>query len=267
MDKGLRANARISMFAACAALTAMPAAAWARFGDHPLHTGSSGHDVRVLQSWLDKMGFSTGIDGQFGRHTRWSLRRFEQARKLHVDGVLSRSDADAMRKAMSAHYAFAGDDPNAGGVPPTKGAPSEGTAPGEKAVIASDGLHAVAPADAPQEVKDAIDAANDIVGKPYKYGGGHGSWRDSGYDCSGTVSYALHGAGLLKRPMSSGEFSGWGVGGKGSWITVYYNGGHAYAVIAGLRLDTSGDASGSGPRWHKNMTSSSGYSTAHYNGL
>jgi cell wall-associated NlpC family hydrolase len=256
MDKGLRARARISIAVAVAACAAMPATAFARFGDQTLETGSSGHDVRVLQSWLDKMGFTTGVDGQFGRHTRWSLRRFEQAQGLPVNGILSRSDAATMRRAMHAHYSYAGDAP-----------PTTEVGSGDNATMSSDGLHAVAPSDAPQEVKDAIAAANEIVGKPYKYGGGHGQWNDSGYDCSGTVSYALHGAGLLKRPMSSGEFGGWGVSGEGNWISVYWNGGHAYAVIAGLRLDTSGDQHGSGPRWHTDARSGSGYSVNHWRGL
>src|SRR5437764_12312410 len=114
MDMGLRARARISAMVAVAAIVAMPAAAFARFGDHALSTGSTGHDVRVLQSWLDKMGFTTGIDGQFGRHTRWSLRRFEQAQGLPVNGILSPPDAAVMRHAMDAHYSYAGDGPPGG---------------------------------------------------------------------------------------------------------------------------------------------------------
>jgi cell wall-associated NlpC family hydrolase len=233
----------------------MPAAAFAHFGDHTLSTGSTGHDVKVLQSWLNHMGFNTSVDGNFGRNTRWNVRRFEQAKHLPVNGVLTPSDAAVMRRAMAAHYSYTAEAP-----------PTTEVGPGSQATMSSDGLHAVAPSDAPQEVQDAIAAANRIVGKPYKYGGGHGQWEDSGYDCSGTVSYALHGAGLLKRPMSSGEFGGWGVAGKGSWMTVYYNGGHAYAVIAGLRLDTSGSG-GRGPRWHTDMRSGSGYSTTHWRGL
>ncbi|MEA2183554.1 MAG: hypothetical protein QOF69_2739, partial [Solirubrobacteraceae bacterium] len=158
--------------------------------------------------------------------------------------------------SMAAHYSFAGDEP-----PTTPEVPPTG-----KARLASDGLHAVPPADAPEEVQAAIAAANKIVGKPYKYGGGHGNWEDSGYDCSGTVSYALHGAGLLKTPMSSGEFGGWGVSGEGNWMSVYYNSGHAYAVIAGLRLDTSGSG-GKGPRWHTDQRSGSGYDVTHWRGL
>ncbi len=252
-----RVYARISSTAVVVALIVMPTTAFAAFGDRTLSTGATGHDVRVLQSWLDKMGFHTGIDGAFGRNTRWNLRRFEQAKGLRVNGVLSRSDARVMRGAMSAHYSYAGDDP---------GQNETETAPGGKATVSSDGLHAVAPSDAPAEVQEAIAAANKIVGKPYKYGGGHGSWEDSGYDCSGTVSYALHGAGLLRSPMSSGDFGGWGVSGKGSWMSVYYNGGHAYAIIAGLRLDTSGSG-GRGPRWHTDLRSGSGYNVRHWRGL
>ena len=259
MYKGLRACARTSIVVALAAMTVLPASAFAaRFGERTLRTGSSGHDVKVLQSWLSKMGFATSIDGSFGRNTRWNLRRFEQAKSLQIDGVLSPTDAQMMRRAMAAHYSYVPDQEPDG--------PSTETAPGAKATMASDGLHAVAPADAPTEVQGAIAAANKIVGKPYKYGGGHGSFEDSGYDCSGTVSYALHGAGLLSRPMSSGEFGGWGVSGKGNWISVYYNSGHAYAVIAGLRLDTSGTG-GRGPRWHTDMRSGDGYSVQHWRGL
>jgi peptidoglycan hydrolase-like protein with peptidoglycan-binding domain len=256
---GLRARARTSVLVAIAAASVLPASAYAaRFGERTLHTGSSGHDVKVLQSWLSHMGFRTSIDGHFGRNTRWNLRRFEQAKGLPINGILTSDDASAMRRAMAAHYSYVEDDDE-----PTT--PTQ-VAPGAKATMASDGLHAVAPADAPQQVKDAITAANEIVGKPYKYGGGHGSWNDSGYDCSGTVSYALHGAGLLSRPLSSGEFGSWGVSGRGSWISVYYNSGHAYALIAGLRLDTSGSG-GKGPRWHTDMRSTSGYAVTHWRGL
>jgi peptidoglycan hydrolase-like protein with peptidoglycan-binding domain len=253
-----RAYARLSSYVAVAALFVLPATAFAAFGEKTLSTGSHGHDVRVLQSWLDKMGFRTGVDGQFGRNTRWNLRRFEQARGLPVNGVLTPEDARLMRRAMASK--FKAHDEGQDDVP------SETTTPGAKARMASDGLHAVAPADAPQEIKDAIAAANKIVGKPYKYGGGHAQVEDSGYDCSGTVSYALRGAGLLKTPMSSGEFGGWGVSGKGSWLSVYYNSGHAYALIAGLRLDTSGSG-GKGPRWHTDLRSGSGYNVRHWRGL
>ncbi len=109
---------------------------------------------------------------------------------------------------------------------------------------------ALPPPDAPQAVKDVINNANSIVGRPYIWGGGHGSWYSHGYDCSGAVSFALFGGGMIPRPLTSGQLEGWGAPGPGKWITVYANAGHTFAEIAGLRWDTSGTESGSGPRWH-----------------
>ncbi|HEX5928013.1 MAG TPA: hypothetical protein VFY48_01325 [Solirubrobacterales bacterium] len=109
---------------------------------------------------------------------------------------------------------------------------------------------ALPPPDAPQTVKDVINNANLIVGRPYIWGGGHGSWYSHGYDCSGAVSFALFGGGLIPQPLTSGQLEGWGAPGPGKWITVYANAGHTFAEIAGLRWDTSGTESGSGPRWH-----------------
>ena len=106
---------------------------------------------------------------------------------------------------------------------------------------------AIAPAGAPPEVVAVIAAANEIVGKPYKYGGGHGDWEDSGYDCSGSESYALHGAGLVSRPLNSTEFMSWGEPGEGQWITSYANSGHSFLVVAGLRFDTGYNNRGQRP--------------------
>ena len=148
------------------------------------------------------------------------------------------------------------------------------TVPGAVAQLLPDGS-AAAPADAPSEVQQAIWAANKIQDKPYVYGGGHAEVEDNGYDCSGTVSYALHHAGLLETPLDSGSFMRWGESGKGQWITVYTNPGHAYAVIAGLRLDTSmatisrahkrqfKKATERGPRWRPTERSSRGYKKRH----
>src|SRR6476620_2500220 len=144
-------------------------------------------------------------------------------------------------------------------------APSEPVAPpppGSSATLLPDG-QAVAPADAPPAVQSVIAAANSIATTPYIWGGGHGSWDSAGYDCSGAVSFALHGGGLLDSPLDSTGLETWGVPGAGNWITVYANAGHAWAVIAGLRWDTSGDVSGSGPRWHTDMASTSGFIARH----
>jgi hypothetical protein len=130
------------------------------------------------------------------------------------------------------------------------------TTSGDKAKLRANGK-AIAPASAPRRVKQAIEAANAIDDKPYKYGGGHSSWRDSGYDCSGAVSYVLgpKGAGLIDSPMPSGSFTNWGSQGKGKWITTYANSGHMFVVIAGLRFDTSQPDDGrSGPGWSKDIS-------------
>ncbi len=138
-----------------------------------------------------------------------------------------------------------------GGVTSTTPKPAVTTAPPGKAILVNG--RAIPPADAPPAVKRVIAAANKIRTKPYIYGGGHARWWDAGYDCSGAVSFALRGAGLIDTPMPSGSLAGWGSAGKGRWITVYANGGHAYAIIAGLRWDTAGTTSGTGPRWHKSL--------------
>jgi cell wall-associated NlpC family hydrolase len=123
---------------------------------------------------------------------------------------------------------------------------------------------AAPPETAPAPVKAAIAAANLIRTRPYIWGGGHARWWMPGYDCSGAVSFALHGGGLITTPMDSGEMMGWGVPGKGRWITVYANAGHAFAVIDGIRWDTAGDeAAETGPRWHPEMVSTTGYVARH----
>jgi hypothetical protein len=161
-------------------------------------------------------------------------------------------------------------------VPPP---PENMSVAGSVAQLLPDGS-AAAPADAPEPVKQAIWAANRLQDMPYKYGGGHAKVEDTGYDCSGTVSYALIHAGLLTSPLPSGPFMSWGERGKGQWITVYAHGGHAYAVIAGLRLDTSFYSSRTarrgrviastlerGPRWRTTPRPSRGFRARHPLGL
>jgi hypothetical protein len=115
-------------------------------------------------------------------------------------------------------------------------------------------------------VRRIIAAGDRIAGKPYKYGGGHGTWDDTGYDCSGSVSYALHGAGLLDGPLVSGDFAHWGARGRGSWITIYANADHVYMVVAGMRFDTSA-RSRTGSRWTMEGRPSDGFSVTHPDGL
>jgi hypothetical protein len=124
----------------------------------------------------------------------------------------------------------------------------------------------LAPTRAPRAVRRVIAAANRIKRTPYVWGGGHGNWSSPGYDCSGSVSYALHGGRLLKTAMASGGFTGWGRPGKGRWITVYANGGHAYMVVAGLRYDTTAFKAG-GNRWTSAHRPPAGYVARHPVGL
>jgi cell wall-associated NlpC family hydrolase len=125
-------------------------------------------------------------------------------------------------------------------------------APPSKAALV--GGRAIAPLNAPALVKRVIAAANHIRTTPYIWGGGHGSWVSSGYDCSGAVSYALHGGRMLTTPLTSGSLETFGEAGPGRWITIYANAQHAYMVVAGRRFDTAGDTSGTGPRWHPTVT-------------
>jgi hypothetical protein len=142
------------------------------------------------------------------------------------------------------------------------------TVPGSTARLR--GKVAAAPQNAPLNVKRAIWAANQLHTKPYRYGGGHRSFQDSAYDCSGTVSYALAGAGVIKTPMCSSEFRNFGQKGRGKWITVYARGGHTFAVIAGLRLDTTPYITGCdkwAPGWQTTYRAPSGFEARHPVGL
>ncbi|HEV7399977.1 MAG TPA: hypothetical protein VGN84_06865 [Solirubrobacterales bacterium] len=128
---------------------------------------------------------------------------------------------------------------------------------------------AVAPASAPPAVKTMIEAANRISHRPYRWGGGHRAWDSAGYDCSGSVSYVMHAAGLLEAPLDSTGFMRWGGGGAGSWVRIYANHEHVFAVIAGLRWDTSmtEDGDPSGPGWSEYMRSGGGFRLRHPLGL
>jgi hypothetical protein len=239
-----------------ALLAAVPAEARRyTFGDRELRQGARGHDVRVLQDFLTRVGIETDIDGQFGPVTARRVRTWERESATRVNGRVSRRDARTLRDQVES------------GAPVFEQEPTEpAVAPGEDAILGPDGL-AIAPESAPEEVKLAIEAANRIVGKPYRYGGGHQRWEDSGYDCSGAMSYALHGADLLDKPLASGDFMSWGEPRKGSWITIYAHGGHGFLVIAGLRFDTGFNNAGKGPRWSERMRPTDGYTVRHPTGF
>jgi cell wall-associated NlpC family hydrolase len=135
---------------------------------------------------------------------------------------------------------------------------------GPRAKVLPDGS-AVAPRDAPRAVKRVILAGNEIAKFPYKWGGGHGAWRDNGYDCSGSVSFALAGAGFLDRPLTSGLFESWGDAGPGRWITIYASAGHVWMIVAGLRFDTSGQGR-AGTRWQPPQRPTGGFTVRHVPG-
>jgi hypothetical protein len=138
--------------------------------------------------------------------------------------------------------------------------------PTPKARLLANGM-LIPPQSAPPRVKAVIAAANKIRSKPYIWGGGHGRWWDRGYDCSGSVSFALHGGKFLESPLPSGPMMKWGEEGEGRWITIYTNPTHAYAVIAGYRWDTSGDEGGeTGPRWHTELRDNIGFVPRHPTG-
>jgi len=246
------AGAVIPMFSA-------PEAEAARLtlGDRNLRQGMHGRDVRVLQDFLTRVGIETDVDGSYGPMTARRVKSWERRSERRVNGRMSRSDGRKLRRQV-----------NAGVTVYTKPQPGPAQpATGETAVLNSDGT-ATAPESAPQVVKDVIAAGNRIIDKPYKYGGGHGRWEDSGYDCSGSMSYALHGGGLLKRALTSSDFSRWAQPGKGQWITTYGSGGHSYMVVAGLRFDTGfNDSDSDGPDWSTKMRPARGYTARHPEGL
>jgi hypothetical protein len=191
---------------------------------------------------------------------------------LAVTAIVAPPAALAAPGGFSPHAGASREVPPAEAPPPETPPPAEtppsGIAapaplpPGSTASLV--GERAVAPASAPPAVKQVIAAANRIRFTPYVWGGGHGRWWDRGYDCSGAVSYALHGGALLEAPLVSGSFMSWGEPGPGSWITIYANRQHVYAVIAGLRWDTGGDAPGiTGPRWHAEPPYPKGFVVRH----
>src|SRR5215204_689509 len=240
----------MSFVAALAAAVAMPAAASAAsYGTRTLSLGANGGDVKKLQRYLASAGHRVVRDGEFGPRTQRALRATERELELSADGIATTREQRAIRRAVK--------DPGSGGAAYVSPPPPEKVVPRAKGTLTADGF-AVAPESAPEAVKQVITAGNGIATTPYKWGGGHAQWDDTGYDCSGSVSYALHGAGLLGSALVSGDFMSWGAPGKGRWVTIYANPGHVYMVVSGRRFDTTGrDRSGS--RWQARSRSAAGY--------
>jgi peptidoglycan hydrolase-like protein with peptidoglycan-binding domain len=193
-----------------------------------------GPSVRLLQRRL-----GVAADGVFGPGTARAVKRFQRSRGLTADGVVG----PATWAALGIR----------GPRPVLKRTRLRGSPSRPRSGV-------------PAAVFRAIAAANRIAGMPYRYGGGHRSFSDSGYDCSGSVSYVLHGAGRLARPLDSSALMSYGAPGPGRWITIYANPGHTYLVIRGRRYDTTG-RSESGSRWQARERSSAGYVVRHPPGL
>ncbi|WP_354698332.1 endolysin [Paraconexibacter sp. AEG42_29] len=284
------------LIACAAAPRAQAQAATYRLGERVLRVGATGGDVKSLQRLLTRAGHAVGADGEFGPGTRTAVRAFQRAKRRQQTGVVGPGTVRVLRAAAAAGPAArnpeaAGDaaavaakGTRDGGVtfgtvppptadaaaspapPPPAAAPAAAaTGPVGKATLTSGGL-AVAPAGAPPEVVAMIAAANRIARTPYRYGGGHGDFDDTAYDCSGSVSYALHGAGLLDSTLDSSSLAKWGAAGAGRWVTIYANAEHVYMYVAGLRFDTSGQKT-SGSRWQDAARSSSGFTVRHPAGL
>ena len=184
------------------------------------------------------------------------LKAAQAERRETLDGLESRS------QALSDNLAGISEQMTAAGSTPPATAPAPLT-PGQSADFISESQASI-PSDAPPAVQAAIEAANSIATTPYIWGGGHGSFSSSGYDCSGAVSFALNGGGFLSSPLDSTGLETWGEAGAGQWITVYANAGHAWMIIAGLAFDTVG---GPGPRWHSSpVDSPEGFVARHPSG-
>lgn len=225
-------------------------------GERVLRPGMSGHDVRVLQGFLTLIGYPTSVDGTYGASTESNVIAFQQANNLRpANGVVTYQDTLALRQLVAAA---------------TMGGPPE------RATLNPDGT-VTAPPDAPKLVQEVIAAANQIINTPYVYGGGHASWQSVGYDCSGAVSYALHGANLLTAPQDSTGLESYGSPGPGQWITIYADAGHTFIIVAGLAFDTAHygpvTPAGTGPRWLQpadalaNLSDGGSYVVRHPSGL
>jgi peptidoglycan hydrolase-like protein with peptidoglycan-binding domain len=292
----MRTRTRWALIAlAVVALLAPPAADAAK----PLKKGSKGARVAQVQRWL---GLTP--DRIFGPDTRRAVKRFQRRHGLTVDGVVGPATWAALKRANARSSRGGRQASKRGRVrllqrrlgigvdgifgPATQRAvkafqrrhgltPDGIVGPATWAALGHASITTVlkrsgarrGPSSSgglPIRVQRIIGAGNRIADKPYKYGGGHGRWEDSGYDCSGSVSYALHGAGLLDSALTSGDFMRWGAAGPGRWVTIYAAPGHVYMVVAGRRFDTTG-RSESGTRWQASDRSSAGYVVRHPPGL
>jgi cell wall-associated NlpC family hydrolase len=243
---------------ALAVAAASPAdASAARYGSRTLLQGKTGGDVKKLQRYLTAAGHRLDADGDFGPRTERALRATEGELELRPNGIATRGEQRTIRRAVAR--------PSTGGALYVEPPPVAKVTHGAKGRVTAAGF-AIPPASAPRVVKNVIAAGNVIATTPYKWGGGHKNWTDTGYDCSGSVSYALHGGDLLDGALISGAFGRWQARGPGEWITVYSNDDHVYMVVAGMRFDTS-SRSRTGSRWTAETRPSDGFAVTHPTGL
>jgi cell wall-associated NlpC family hydrolase len=231
----------------CLSCALAPPAAEAAGG---LRAGDRGPKVVELQRALRRAGIRLTADGSFGPATKRAVKRFQRRAGLNPTGAAGPKTLAAL--GLRPARATTTTPPEAG--PAAEPAPAP-TAGGP-----------ALPPDAPPAVRALVDAANRIATKPYVYGGGHRRWDDTGYDCSGSVSYALYGAALLDAPLPSGDFMDWGDAGPGRWVTIYANPDHMFMIVAGMRFDTSGLRQ-AGTRWQTSERSLDGFVVRHPPGL
>jgi len=226
------------------------------------------NEVRTLVGQMEeRKGELVELRNAIVDEERRARQARDQVEAQRAEFIAARETREARIQALEARAGSLEDSlPDLNSDPASSSAGSfPAPVPGQTAVLQSNG-YAAPPAGAPDVVKRVIQAANAIADRPYVWGGGHGSFESSGYDCSGAVSYALHGGGLISSPLDSTGLTTWGEPGEGNWISVYGNSGHVYMVVAGLRWDTSGTG-GTGPSWHTSMRSSSGFIPRHPAGL
>ena len=291
VTKTPRGGVRAVMIAWMAALMLLAPAAPAQAG--PLKRGSEGPRVAKVQRWL-----GIAPDRIFGPGTRRAVKRFQRRHGLTADGIVGPATWGALRRAAARRSSSGSGSSRRSAValvqrrlgiaadgifgPAThaavkrfqrsRGLTADGiVGPATWAALGVSGQSAVlkrrgGSGGGGSTVRRVVAAANRIAGKPYRYGGGHARWEDSGYDCSGSVSYALHGAGLLSSPLTSGGFMRYGSPGPGRRITIYASPSHVYMVVDGRRFDTTG-RSESGSRWQASDRSSAGYVVRHPPGL
>lgn len=260
----LRVSRRVASaaLAATVALALVPAAAQAKLGDRVLRLGDRGADVRALQGYLDASGYTTAQSGRFDRVTRGRVQAFQNDFGLGATGVVTPDVARVIQRTATAPPGYGGTafDPNPNPKPSGPTPANLKIVPGDRAKVLADGT-AAAPANAPSEVKRIIASGNEIARLPYKWGGGHSAWRDTGYDCTGSVTYAMRTT-FRRGSQPSFGYSGWQVAGEGRWVTVYASSYHVFMVVAGLRYDSSGLRI-AGSRWTSQPRPMSGFAARH----